>query len=324
VNLSLRQVCLQYGFNPDHVRELTHLGVLTVVQGSTPLRPKYTQEQVERLEHDTHYIVCRACGRWAGQMTTKHLQWCSRMSLEAYKARWPDAPLLSGVVSDSRTKTPEQRQRQSEVLKARFQTPEGAATRQQIREASQRLMGTPHRKVLVARLVEHNRSEAHRKQAAKTAKALRPHAVKWHQENREASLTGAAYARAHVQDKSMAAARAAMNKTSGLHLRFKTLMEQAGLTGFTTEGKVGPFEIDEAHHGLRLAVEVDGCYWHGCAACGHIGVSSTVANDKAKNAYLGAVGWQVLRLPGHLVQQDPHTALAQVEAALDNLRRTLA
>lgn len=321
MNLSLRQVCLQYGFNPDHVRQLTHLGVLTVVQGSTLLRPKYMQEQVERLEHSTHYIVCRACGRWAGQMTTKHLQWCSRMSLEAYKARWPDAPLLSGVVSDSRAKTPEQRQQQSETLKARFQTPEGAATRQQIREASQRLMGTPHRKVLVARLVERNRSEAHRKQAAETARKLRPLVTKWHQEHREASLAGAAHARTYKRDTAMSAARAAISKTSKLHLGFKARMEQAGLTGFTTEGKVGPFEVDEAHYETRLAVEVDGCWWHGCTTCGHSGVASTLANDKAKNAYLKAAGWHVLRLLGHTVEKDPQTALAQVKDALDNLQR---
>jgi very-short-patch-repair endonuclease len=321
VNLSLRQVCLQYGFNPDHVRELTRLGALTVVQGSTPLRPKYMQEQVERLDRDIHYIVCRACGRWAGQMSTKHLQWCSRISLEDYKARWPDAPLLSGVASNSRVKTPEQRQQQSETLKARFQTPEGEVTRQQIREASRRLMGTSHREVLVARLVEHNRSEAHRKQAAVTARKLRPLVIKWHQENRGASLAGAAHARIYKRDTAMFAARAVVNKTSKLHLGFKTLMEQTGLTGFTTEGKVGPFEVDEAHYETCLAVEVDGCWWHGCATCGHNGVASTLANDKAKNAYLKAAGWCVLRLPGHIVEKDPQTALEQIKEALDNLQR---
>ena len=318
MNLSLRQVGLQYGFNADHVRELTRIGVLTVVQGSSPLRPKYTQEQVERLALGAHYIVCRACGRWAGQMTTKHLQWCSRMSLEIYKERWPDAPLLSGVVADSRAKTPEQRQQQSETLKARFQTSEGAVTRQQIREASRRLMGTPHREVLVARLVKHNRSEAHRKQAAETARKLRPLVTKWHQEHREASLAGAARARTYMQDTSMSAARAVVSKTSKLHLGFKARMVLAGLTGFTTEGRVGPFEVDEVHHEHRLAVEVDGCWWHGCATCGHSGVASTLANDKAKNAYLKAAGWRVLRLPGHIVEKDPQTALAQIKYTLDN------
>lgn len=320
MNLSIRQVGLQYGFNAKHVRELTRVGALTIVPGSSPLRPKYTQEQVERLEHGAHYIVCRACGRWAGQMTTKHLRWCSRMSMELYKERWPDALLLSGVVSDSRAKTPEQRQQQSNTLKARFQTPEGEVTRQQIREASLRLMKTPYRDELVKRLVERNRSEANRKQAAVKARGLRLLTIRWHQENREASFAGAAYARAHIRDTTMAAARSVVNKTSNLHLKFKIRMEQANLEGFITEGRVGPFEVDEAHYGLRVAVEVDGCYWHGCVTCGHEGVPSTLANDKAKDAYLKAAGWCVVRLPGHLVVQTPHLALIQINDALNNLR----
>jgi very-short-patch-repair endonuclease len=238
-------------------------------------------------------IPCLECGKQVRMIHANHLRGkaCTGLSKEQYVAKHPNTPLTSQRAWEAKSK------------------------------ASLRLMGSGYREVLVARLVEHNRSEAHRKQAAVTTRKLRPLVIKWHQENRGASLAGAAHARIYKRDTAMFAARAVVNKTSKLHLGFKTLMEQTGLTGFTTEGKVGPFEVDEAHYETCLAVEVDGCWWHGCATCGHNGVASTLANDKAKNAYLKAAGWCVLRLPGHIVEKDPQTALEQIKEALDNLQR---
>jgi very-short-patch-repair endonuclease len=175
-----------------------------------------------------------------------------------------------------------------------------------------------------------NRSQERREAVSRETKARwesgeqREAVEGWHRDNREASLAGASNARSHITDTSMAKARAAMNKTSKMHLRFKDRMVNAGFTGFTTEGKVGPFEVDEVHAELRIAVEIDGCYWHGCSDCGHPGVPSTLANDKRKDAYLKAAGWTLLRIPGHMVRENPETALGLIAAAVEQAHRSAA
>lgn len=330
MSLSIRQITIQYGFNARHIKVLTKIGALPILEGCTPRRPKYAQSAVEGLAEGEHYVVCRSCGQWSGQITTKHLRMCSGMALDAYVEKHPDSLLLCGVVSRNKNKTEEQRTRQSETLKARFLTPEGEATRQQIAEASRRLMGSGYREVLVERLVEMNRSSERREAVSRASKARwasgsqREAVEGWHRDNREDSLAGAAHAREHLTDKTMAKARAAMNKTSNMHLRFKDRMVDAGITGFTTEGKIGPFEVDEVHADLRLAVEIDGCYWHGCSDCGHPGVTSTLANDKRKNAYLKAAGWVLLRIPGHMVRENPDAALDLIASTVEQARRSAA
>ena len=330
MDLSIRQITIRYGFNTSHIKSLREIGALSVLEGCTPRRPKYAQEAVEGLSEGDHYVVCQACGQWAGQITTKHLQACSDMIVEDYKAKHPNAPLLCGVVSRNKAKTAEQKTRQSETLKARFQTQEGEITRQQIAEASRRLMDAGYRETLTKRLTELNQSLERREAVSQDTKARwssgeQRNAVEgWHRDNREASLSGAAHAREHMTDKTMAKARAAMNKTSKMHLRFKDRMVDAGITGFTTEGKIGPFEVDEVHAELRLAVEIDGCYWHGCSDCGHIGVPSTLANDKRKDAYLKAAGWTLLRIPGHMVRSNPDAALDLIASTVEQARRSAA
>jgi very-short-patch-repair endonuclease len=321
VNLSISQITREYGLNPSHIGELTRIGVLQVVVGCTPIRPKYLRAIVDGLIEGTHYVTCKACGKWAGQITLKHLKVCSDLTLDEYKARWPGTSLFSEVVRVNREKSPEQRKRQSEVLKARFKTPEGEETREKIRAASRKLMQTSYREVLVSRLTEMNKSEDRRARASANSGWLRKASIRWHRENPDQSRELARKARGHIKDKTMAAARAAVNKTSRLHLNFKKKMLACGLEGFVTEGRVGPFEIDEAHYEEKLAVEIDGCWWHGCSGCGYPGVRTTLSNDRSKNSYLEACGWRILRLKGCEISRSPEEAISQVYM---NLRRNPA
>lgn len=47
----------------------------------------------------------------------------------------------------------------------------------------------------------------------------------------------------------------------------------------------------------RLLIEADGCYWHGCARCGHAGKRTTLSCDKNKNAAASRLGWRLIRVP---------------------------
>lgn len=73
----------------------------------------------------------------------------------------------------------------------------------------------------------------------------------------------------------------------------------------------------------RVAVFVDGCFWHGCPEHGHTPKKNTsywgaklarnVERDREQDRMLGEAGWTVLRIWDH---EDPETALKRVEDAL--------
>lgn len=328
MTLSIRQITLQYGLNPMHIKTLLKTGALSFIPGSTRLRPQISKAQIEQLQPNVHYVVCQCCGAWAGQISKKHLNACSGIDLDTYKKRWPQAQILSAVVKKSRRKTEAQKLRQSMVLKKRFKTPEGHITREQIREAGKRLMQTPYRDVATKHLTALNQTEARRSAVRKLSKDRWDSGIQrsitkaWHEKNRALSLKMAAYARSFMRDKTMKAAKAAVNRTSKMHLRFKYQMVQAGLKDFMSEASVGPFQIDEACFSCLLAVEIDGCYWHGCQTCGFPGLRVNIANDKRKNQYLKKRGWHVLRIPGHVVLNNPEIAIQEIQHTLAQLKET--
>lgn len=78
---------------------------------------------------------------------------------------------------------------------------------------------------------------------------------------------------------------------------------------------------------LRLAIFIDGCYWHGCAE--HFQtpktntefwlhkIGSNQARDRSTDATLRGAGWTVLRFWEH---DDPVTVAEQVAATVQELR----
>lgn len=117
---------------------------------------------------------------------------------------------------------------------------------------------------------------------------------KWHQTNKQRSLEGAAYARKHIP-----------LEMSGPHKALKAAMNaDSELPAFQSEYNVGYFRLDEANPDLKIAVEVDGCYWHGCKECGYLPPKGMVSNDKRKNTYLAKRGWLVVRIPEHQINRD--------------------
>ena len=82
--------------------------------------------------------------------------------------------------------------------------------------------------------------------------------------------------------------------------------------------------IDIAFPRHRLAVFVDGCFWHGCAEHGTSPranaqwwarkLTANAERDRDTDRLLAEAGWTVLRIWEHV---DPVTAADQVEAALD-------
>lgn len=89
----------------------------------------------------------------------------------------------------------------------------------------------------------------------------------------------------------------------------------------------GKEKIDVAFTSRRLAVFVDGCFWHGCPIHSHLPKShegywhpklaKNIERDQAKNKRLEAEGWKVLRFWEHELG-DLNAVLTRIETELKN------
>lgn len=58
-----------------------------------------------------------------------------------------------------------------------------------------------------------------------------------------------------------------------------------------------PFHVwDFVIPSLRLLIEADGCYWHGCQRCGFKGFPYNRRSDAAKNTVAVKLGWRLIRV----------------------------
>ena len=107
---------------------------------------------------------------------------------------------------------------------------------------------------------------------------------------------------------------------SALHAKGRRFRKDFRLV--TIEGRPRP---DLVFTRARVAVFVDGCFWHSCPTHGRPPTSNAhywgpklernVARDRANDRELTAAGWTVVRIWEHVPIRD---AVATVEAALDS------
>src|SRR6185437_10843125 len=105
----------------------------------------------------------------------------------------------------------------------------------------------------------------------------------------------------------MRAIRNQGNKTTELKLRLALV--RAGVKGWVMHPRELPGRPDFVFPAQKLAIFVDGCYWHGCKRCGHIPrtnrefwnakVQQNKARDRAVVRALSCSGYHVLRFWEH-------------------------
>lgn len=94
-------------------------------------------------------------------------------------------------------------------------------------------------------------------------------------------------------------------KDTGPELAFRRALRRAGLSGYRLHWKKAPGRPDVAFPGKRVAIFINGCYWHRCPYCRYdLPKSNKVfwrkkftANkerDKKKKNLLKKEGWKVL------------------------------
>lgn len=114
-------------------------------------------------------------------------------------------------------------------------------------------------------------------------------------------------------------------RDTGPELALRRAMHRRGLRGWRCHRAGLPGKPDVAFGRARLAVFVDGGFWHGHPSKwwpGRSGdywdakIARNMERDRAADAALAALGWRVLRLWDFDVKRDPDAAAGRVEEAL--------
>jgi DNA mismatch endonuclease, patch repair protein len=109
--------------------------------------------------------------------------------------------------------------------------------------------------------------------------------------------------RKEVRSKIMAAVRSQGNRTT--EVAFGQLLWAIGLRGYRKHWPV-PGKPDFAWPGRKIAVFVDGCFWHGCTKCRSLPTSNVEfwknkietnrRRDRRVTRLLRRQGWKVVRI----------------------------
>jgi len=108
--------------------------------------------------------------------------------------------------------------------------------------------------------------------------------------------------------------------------RLVLLLKEAGIKGWQSQQKVANTTPDFIFPDQRLAIFVDGCFWHGCPA--HFKLPANRSSywagkimrnrerDLENSSQLGLSGWRTVRLWEHDLADVPGT-IAKIRLALD-------
>ena len=86
--------------------------------------------------------------------------------------------------------------------------------------------------------------------------------------------------------------------------------------------KVAWYTLDFAYSDIKVALEVQGCYFHGCLKCFPDSPSSfiqrqTMGNDKRKRKYLTKKGWRIIELWEHDFNQEGSESIHRLIGGID-------
>lgn len=109
-----------------------------------------------------------------------------------------------------------------------------------------------------------------------------------------------------VRSQAMAAVKGKHNRTT--EIQFRMALVRAGVTGWVTHTNI-PGRPDVYFPKARIAIFLDGCFWHGCERCGHIPktnnlfwatkIGRTQARDRRNSRLLRKEGVCVIRAWEH-------------------------
>jgi DNA mismatch endonuclease, patch repair protein len=112
-----------------------------------------------------------------------------------------------------------------------------------------------------------------------------------------------------------------------IELTLRRALWAEGARGYRVHPKNTPGRPDITFRRWRIAVFVDGCFWHACEECfvapssnkGYWGpkIARNVERDELVNQALLEDGWRVVRIWEHEIERDLPSAVRAVTDALD-------
>lgn len=128
----------------------------------------------------------------------------------------------------------------------------------------------------------------------------------------------------------MAAIKSRGTKTTELAL--KQLLRRARLFGWRSNAAGMPGRPDFVFPKAKLAVFVDGCFWHGCKKCSRqltpvtnvVFWKSKIENNKRRDArvvrHLQRLGWGTVRIWEHDLKKNPAAVILRISRPVNRLK----
>lgn len=305
MKISKRALSIKYNIEVQWLTVLCELGYLSYEKKAN--RIFIEEDQLSQLIEGTHYVTCPMCGKKMGSIGPQHYLVCCPDKNFDFKH--------ASINLEARKKSDIQKQVQSNILKARFKTEAGLKTKKVIQDNSIRVNSDPdflRRKSIISKEVQ-NRPEIKNNKILKSIEM-------WSESSFREKRMDEIKANIAKYRESAKNARRYLNKTSKLHEEYKVAMLEKGLTGFITEYQFDYYSIDEADPFAKIAIEVDGCYWHGCISCGFVGDKRIAKIDKRKETYLKNRGWVIIHIKEHELKRDKYAGIESIRS-LQELRK---
>lgn len=115
------------------------------------------------------------------------------------------------------------------------------------------------------------------------------------------------------------------SRETGPEIRLRKLLFAKGIRGYRTNYGI-PGRPDIVFTRLKIAVFIDGCFWHKCPKCFKKPatrskfwmdkINSNVKRDREVNEILKKAGWKVIRLWEHEINETPAKAVDKIAKIL--------
>jgi len=116
-------------------------------------------------------------------------------------------------------------------------------------------------------------------------------------------------------------------KNTSPEMKLRSAIARAGIGGYRLHMKTLPGRPDVAFPGAKLAIFVNGCFWHRCPSCrlptpkAHRDFwerkfALNMERDQRKSEALRSLGWRVLTIWEHEVKQDLNGTVCRIKRYL--------
>lgn len=126
--------------------------------------------------------------------------------------------------------------------------------------------------------------------------------------------------------------RRVKSTNTSVELKLRKELWRHGLRGWRVHPKNVPGKPDMIFRAKKVAIFVDGCFWHGCPTCDRSPksgnaywenkISRNVARDKKYNELLINDGWSVIRLWEHEVTRHMTECVSRILTAMGPAERS--